>query len=291
MIYGLLFVTLQDISLRMMNFTTILLLTTLLLTACGNPAARSARRAPKGAATAAAVQPEPKQYTYRVKASYPHSTKAYTQGLLWHDGQLWEGTGQHGESVVQTLDLETGRSHEMARLPRSEFGEGIAILGGELFQLTWQSNTVHVYRLTDSGLEKVRDHRYPGEGWGLTSDGEKLYMSDGSANLYTVDPTTFRREKRVTVTWRGEAVPYLNELEWIDGRIWANVYTTDQVVIIDPATGRVEGVVDLAGLLPAGAHTPTTDVLNGIAWDPGSKRLFVTGKNWSKLFEIEIIEK
>ena len=118
MIYGLLFVTLQDISLRKMKLVTILLLTTLLLSACGNSAARSARRAPKGAATVAAVQPEPKQYTYRVKASYPHSTKAYTQGLLWHDGQLWEGTGQHGESVVQTLDLETGRSHEMARLPR-----------------------------------------------------------------------------------------------------------------------------------------------------------------------------
>ena len=289
MIYGLLFVTLQDISLRKMKFTTILLLTTLLLSACGNSAARSAKRTAKS--SAAAVQPEPKQYTYRVKASYPHSTKAYTQGLLWHDGRLWEGTGQHGESVVQTLDLENGSANVLARLPRSEFGEGIAILGSELFQLTWQSNTAHVYRIGDGKLEKVRDHRYPGEGWGLTTDGQKLYMSDGTANLYTVDPATFRREKHVTVTWRGEAVPYLNELEWIDGRIWANVYTTDQIVIIDPATGRVEGVVNLAGLLPAEEHTPTTDVLNGIAWDPASKRLFVTGKNWSKLFEIEIIEQ
>lgn len=272
-----------------MKIVAILLLIPALFTACGNSPART--RKPTKESITAPRPTEPKQYTYRIKAVYPHSTKAYTQGLLWHDGQLWEGTGQHGESVVQTLDLENGSANVLARLPRSEFGEGIAILGDELFQLTWQSNTVHVYRIERNGLKKIREHRYPGEGWGLTTDGEKLYMSDGTASLYTVDPATFRREKRVTVTWRGEAVPYLNELEWIDGRIWANVYTTDQVVIIDPATGRIEGVVDLAGLLPAEEYTPTTDVLNGIAWEPDSKRLFVTGKNWSKLFEIEIIEK
>lgn len=272
-----------------MKAATILLLTAVLFQACGNTPARTRKNSAES--TAASVQAEPRQYTYRVKTVHPHSTKAYTQGLLWHDGRLWESTGQHGESVVQTLDLETGRTRELARLPRSEFGEGIAILGDELFQLTWQSNTAHVYRIRDGKLEKTRDHRYTGEGWGLTTDGRKLYMSDGSANLYTVDPATFRREKRVTVTWRGEAVPYLNELEWIDGRIWANVYTTDQLVIIDPATGRVEGIVDLTGLLPAGEYTPTTDVLNGIAWDTEGRRLFVTGKNWSKLFEIEIIEQ
>ncbi len=272
-----------------MKIAAILLLIPALLTACGNSPART--RKPSKNTITAPQQAEPKQYTYRVKATYPHSAEAYTQGLLWHDGTLWEGTGQHGESVVQTLDLETGRSRELARLPRSEFGEGIAILGDELFQLTWQSNTVHVYRIRDGKLEKIREHRYPGEGWGLTTDGERLYMTNGTANLYTVDPATFRREKHVTVTWRGEAVPYLNELEWIDGRIWANVYTTDQIVIINPATGVVEGVVDLAGLLSPEEYTPTTDVLNGIAWDPAAKRLFVTGKNWSKLFEIEIIEK
>ena len=271
-----------------MKTTTILLCAALLLGACGGNAARSRKSA---AATRITVPAAPREYTYRVKAVHPHATDAYTQGLQYVDGTLWEGTGQHGASRVMKTDLGTGRTELFARLPRSEFGEGIAILGGELFQLTWQSNTVHVYRLTDSGLEKLRDHRYPGEGWGLTTDGRKLYMSDGSANLYTVDPATFRREKRVTVTWRGEAVPYLNELEWIDGRIWANVYTTDQLVIIDPATGRVEGIVDLTGLLPAGEYTPTTDVLNGIAWDAEGRRLFVTGKNWSKLFEIEIIEQ
>ena len=289
MIYGLLFVTLQDIAFQRMKLTTILLLAAGLLTACGNSPARARKTAKSNAATT--LPSEPKYYTYRVKAAYPHSPKAYTQGLLWHEGELWEGTGLHGESVVQTLDLQTGRSRGLVRLPRAEFGEGIAILGDELFQLTWQSNTAHVYRITEEGLKKIRDHRYAGEGWGLTSDGKKLYMTDGSANLYTLDPATFRREGHVTVTWRGEPVSYLNELEWIDGRIWANVYTTDQLVIIDPATGRVEGVVDLTGLLPDEERTPTTDVLNGIAWDADAKRLFVTGKNWSKLFEIEIIEQ
>lgn len=274
----------------MMKLATILLLAATLLSGCGSSPARS-RKAPK-TNTVEKPAPEPRQYSYRIKAVYPHSTQAYTQGLLWHDGRLWEGTGQNGESVVQTLSLETGESRILARLPRSEFGEGIAILGDELFQLTWQSNTVHVYRITEDGrLEKIRDHRYPGEGWGITTDGRKLYMSDGSANLYTVDPATFRREGHVTVTFRGEPVSFLNELEWIDGRIWANVYTTDQIVIIDPATGRIEGVVDLTGLLPDEDRTPKTDVLNGIAWDPDAKRLFVTGKNWCKLFEIEIIEQ
>ena len=274
----------------MMKLATILLLAATLLSGCGSSPARS-RKAPK-TNTVEKPAPEPRQYSYRIKAVYPHSTQAYTQGLLWHDGRLWEGTGQNGESVVQTLSLETGESRVLTRLPRSEFGEGIAILGDELFQLTWQSNTVHVYRITEGGrLEKIRDHRYPGEGWGITSDGRKLYMSDGSSNLYTVDPATFRREGHVTVTFRGEPASFLNELEWIDCRIWANVYTTDQIVIIDPATGRIEGVVDLTGLLPDEDRTPKTDVLNGIAWDPDAKRLFVTGKNWCKLFEIEIIEQ
>lgn len=274
----------------MMKLATILLLAATLLSGCGSSPARS-RKAPK-TNTVEKPAPEPRQYSYRIKAVYPHSTQAYTQGLLWHDGRLWEGTGQNGESVVQTLSLETGESRVLTRLPRSEFGEGIAILGDELFQLTWQSNTVHVYRITEGGrLEKIRDHRYPGEGWGITTNGRKLYMSDGSSNLYTVDPATFRREGHVTVTFRGEPVSFLNELEWIDGRIWANVYTTDQIVIIDPATGRIEGVVDLTGLLPDEDRTPKTDVLNGIAWNPDAKRLFVTGKNWCKLFEIEIIEQ
>ncbi len=254
-----------------------------LLLACGGNTARR---------TAAATQPEqprPVRYTYRVKASYPHPTDAYTQGLQYADGILWEGTGQYGQSAIRKTDLATGRSETVARLPRSEFGEGIALLDGKLYQLTWHANTCHVYDAAT--MKQVHEFRYPGEGWGLTTDGEKLYMSDGSAKIYTVDPATFRREKRTTVTYEGQPVDYLNELEWIDGKLWANVYTTDRIVIIDPATGKVEGVVDLEGLLPDSERGPETDVLNGIAYDAEGRRIFVTGKNWSRIFEIETIAR
>ncbi|WP_418982770.1 glutaminyl-peptide cyclotransferase [Alistipes sp.] len=260
-----------------------LLLSGLLLAACGQGAARGKRPA------AAAVPAEPVRYTYAVRAVHPHLTTSYTQGLQFVDGTMWEGTGQHGESVLQRIDLATGKASIVARLPRTEFGEGITLLDGKIYQLTWQSNKAYVYDAASG--RKLREFRYAGEGWGLTTDGRKLYLSDGSAAIHTIDPATFRREGHVTVTYRGEPVQYLNELEWIDGRIWANVYTTDQIAIIDPATGLVEGVVDLTGLLPEEDMTPATDVLNGIAYDAATGRIFVTGKNWPKLFEIEIIRQ
>lgn len=263
-----------------MRRSVTILLTALLLTACGGNPARSAKPEP----------PEPaKKYTYVVRNTYPHLTTSYTQGLQYVDGVLWEGTGQNGQSVLQRVDLATGKADVVARLPRSEFGEGITILNGEAYQLTWQSNKAYVYD-TQTG-EKLREHTYPGEGWGLTTDGQKLYMSDGSEYIYTLDPATFRREKRTAVTYEGKAVQFLNELEWIDGRIWANVYTTDQIAIINPATGIVEGIVDLTGLLPVADVKAETDVLNGIAYDAATKRIFVTGKNWDKLFEIAIKEQ
>ena len=263
----------------MKKFASVLLFG-LLLASCGGNQARAKRpEAPVA----------PKEYTYSVRAVYPHPTTSYTQGLQFADGMLWEGTGEHGESVVQTLDLETGRTEVFARLPQEDFGEGITLLDGKLYQLTWQSNKAYVYDLKTG--KKIKEFRYPGEGWGLTTDGQKLYMSDGTATIHTVDPATFRREKRVTVTYKGAPVEYLNELEWIGNKIWANVYTTDQIVVIDPATGVVEGVVDLAGLLPETEMTATTDVLNGIAYDAEGDRIFVTGKNWPKLYEIEITEK
>lgn len=265
-----------------MKKTLTTILSILLLTACGGSAARSAKTA--------TASPQPaKQYTYTVQAIYPHLPTSYTQGLQFAEGTLWEGTGEHGKSVLQKLDLETGKATILARLPREEFGEGITLLGDQVFQLTWQSNTAHVYDATTG--KKLREHRYPGEGWGLTTDGTKLYMADGSANIYTIDPTTFKREKSTTVTFEGRPVEMLNELEWINGKIWANVYTTDQIVIINPATGVVEGVIDLTGLLPEADRTPQTDVLNGIAYDAAGDRIFVTGKNWNKLFHIDIIEK
>lgn len=274
-----------------MKTKTSFVLLTALLTACGGSTVRSNDSSPAAtdAVQAPAPQSEPTEYTYRIKAAYDHPTDAYTQGLQYVDGILWEGTGQYGQSVIRKTDLATGRSETVARLPRSEFGEGIALLEGKLYQLTWLSNTCHVYNAKT--MKKLRDFRYVGEGWGATTDGRKLYMSNGSAKIYTIDPNTFHREKHITVTYQGHPVNYLNELEWIEGKIWANVYTTDQIVIIDPATGNVEGLVDLSGILSEKERKPGTDVLNGIAYDAEGKRIFVTGKNWSRIFEIEIVEK
>ena len=228
---------------------------------------------------------EPVKYTYSVKAVYPHDTNSYTQGLQFVDGVLWEGTGEWGKSVLQKVDLQSGKKEVLATLPKSEFGEGITVLGDKVYQLTWTNNKVHVYDLQGKHL---KDMRYVGEGWGLTSDGESLYMSNGTTDIYKVNPETFKREGKITVTLRGEAVNFINELEWIDGRIWANVYTTDYVVIINPQTGVVEGMIDFTGLLKEEDMTERTDVLNGIAYDAEGKRIFVTGKLWNKLFEVEI---
>lgn len=264
-----------------MKIFTTTLLSTLLLASCGGGAARTKKPATEPA-------PKPREYTYRVVTTYPHLTTSYTQGLQYADGVMWEGTGQNGESVLQTIDLATGKASVVARLPHADFGEGIALLGGKVYQLTWHSNKAYVYDAATG--RKIGEHRYQGEGWGLTTDSRKLYMSDGTEYLRTLNPENFGLEKRTAVTYQGRPVQFLNELEWIDGKIWANVYTTEQVVIIDPATGVVEGVIDLAGILPEAEITAQTDVLNGIAYDAKSKRIFVTGKNWSKIFEIEIIE-
>ena len=236
-------------------------------------------------ATAVPQIVEPVKYTYNIKAVYPHDTNSYTQGLQFVDGVLWEGTGEWGKSALQKVDLKSGRAEVLATLPKSEFGEGITVLGDKVYQLTWTNNKVHVYDLQGNHL---KDMRYVGEGWGLTSDGESLYMSNGTTDIYKMNPETFKREGKITVTMRGEAVNFINELEWIDGKIWANVYTTDYVVIINPQTGIVEGLIDLTGLLKEEDITERTDVLNGIAYDAEGKRIFVTGKLWNKLFEIEI---
>ena len=230
---------------------------------------------------------EPVRYGYNVKAVYPHLRSSYTQGLQFVDGVLWEGTGEWGESVLQRVDLGSGSAEVLARLPENEFGEGITVLGDKVYQLTWTNNTVHIY---DRDGKLLKDVHYSGEGWGLTSDGERLYMSNGTSKIYRVAPDSFKREGSFTVTLRGEPVQYINELEWIDGRIWANVYTTDYVVIINPESGVVEGIVDFSGLLAAEDTAADTDVLNGIAYDAAAGRIFVTGKRWNKLFEVEIVK-
>ncbi len=290
MIYESVFVPLSDYFRFVTMKTTItIFLAIFLLSACGSGTLRG-KPSSATATNASSIRfVEPKYYTYSILATYPHATTSYTQGLQYVDGILWEGTGQNGKSVLQQVDLATGKTKVIARLPQSEFGEGITLLNGKVYQLTWQSNKAYVYDATTG--QKLQEFRYAGEGWGLTTDGKQLYLSDGTAKIYPTDPETFRRGKPITVTLRGEPVYYLNELEWIEGRIWANIYTTDHIAIINPTTGVVEGLIDLTGLLPAGEITPQTDVLNGIAYDAATKRIFVTGKNWSRLFEIAISEK
>lgn len=230
---------------------------------------------------------EPQYYTYQVVAEYPHSRTSYTQGLQFVDGELWEGTGEYGHSKLLRTDLTTGQALQSQTNPNDEFGEGITVLGDKIYQLTWLNGKMNIY--DRKSLKLLATHTYKGEGWGLTSDGTKLYMSDGTSNIRVLDADNYKVERYIGVTLRGESVMYLNELEWIEGKIWANVYTTNQIVIINPTSGLVEGVIDLSNILPTSEHDSKTDVLNGIAYDSTAKRIFVTGKNWSKLFEIKII--
>lgn len=234
-----------------------------------------------------AVKVAPQMVDIEVVKSFDHQQSAYTQGLQFVDGVMWEGTGEYGSSRLQYTDMATGRVTVVATLPDRHFGEGITLLGDRIYQLTWQNGIMYIYdRKT---LKKVDTKRYKGEGWGLTTDGQWLYMSDGTPDIRVLDPVTLEVKRRISVVCNGASLPYLNELEWIDGKIWANVYTLNQIVIINPENGIVEKVVNLEGLLPESEYTPTTDVLNGIAYDKESGRIFVTGKNWSKLFEIRLL--
>ncbi len=230
-----------------------------------------------------------KSYGYSIVKSYPHSTTSYTQGLQIVDGEMFEGTGMYGESKLLKVDIKSGREiQRLATLPKEHFGEGITILGDTIYMLTWREGVLHRYNKQTG--KKIDQKLYAGEGWGLTSDGRRLYMSDGSSRITLRDRVTFSPLSSHTVTLNGRPLDRLNELEWIEGKIWANVYYTDQIVIINPESFEVEGVVDLTGLLLKSDRTATTDVLNGIAYDEATKKIYVTGKYWNKLFEIEIFE-
>lgn len=230
---------------------------------------------------------EPTFYTYEVVAEYPHLRTSYTQGLQFVDGELWEGTGEYGRSQLLRTDLASGKVLQSKKLSKEEFGEGITVLGDKIYQLTWLNGKLHTY--DRKSLSHLATHTYKGEGWGLTTDGEKLYMSDGTNYIRVLNPETLAQERRFGVTLQGKPLSNLNELEWIEGKIWANVYTTNYIVIINPENGVVEGVINLTGILPESEYDRKTDVLNGIAYDSATKRIFVTGKNWSKLFQIKII--
>jgi glutamine cyclotransferase len=226
-------------------------------------------------------------YTYRVVNRYPHDRQAYTQGLVFEDGVLYEGTGRYGESSLRKVDLATGNVLKLQELPSQYFGEGVTVLDDSIIQLTWQSRRGFVYEQSSFAL--LRDFTYATEGWGITHDGENLIMSDGTATLYFLDPETFQVIGNINVTDGDLPVHYLNELEYINGRVYANVWTTDTIAIINPGDGRISGWIDLSGLLPA-EDTTHVDVLNGIAYDPVHDRLFVTGKLWPYLFEIALIQ-
>lgn len=230
---------------------------------------------------------EPPLYRYEVVAVYPHDPNAFTQGLLFDEGSLYEGTGLYGESTLRRVELATGKVEQQIELAEQFFGEGITIVGNRLYQLTWREGRGFIYDKASFTLES--EFTYPTEGWGLTYDGEALLMSDGSAQLFRLDPTTLALLSTITVQDAQGPVVRLNELEYINGVIYANIWQTDRIAQIDPATGYVIGWIDLTGLLPDADRTSSTDVLNGIAYLPTEDRLFVTGKKWPKLFEIRLI--
>jgi glutaminyl-peptide cyclotransferase len=223
-------------------------------------------------------------FAYSVQHAYPHDPDAFTQGLEYLGGYLYEGTGLNGRSSIRKVELETGKVVRQRAVPSVYFGEGITIWKSALIELTWQSQIALVYNRDT--FEPRRMFTYTGEGWGLTHDATNLIMSDGTADLRFLDPETFKERRRVTVTDGGRPVVRLNELEYVKGQVLANIWTTDDIVRIDPVSGRVLGRIDLRGLLPA--PQTAADVLNGIAYDPARDRLFVTGKLWPKLFEIKI---
>ena len=229
-----------------------------------------------------------REYVLEVVAEYPHDTESYTQGLFFHEGQMYESTGVHGKSTFRKVDMETGKALERKNFDKQYFVEGSVVFGDNLYILTWESRVAFIYDART--LEYKSSWKYPREGWGLTTDGKQLIATDGSAHLFFMNDQ-FALDRKQLVTIEGRPVRWLNELEYIDGKVWANVYTTDEIVIINPKNGKVEGVIDCRGLLPQSLRKPDTDVLNGIAYNPDTKKIYLTGKNWPKLYEVRLVEK
>jgi glutamine cyclotransferase len=227
-------------------------------------------------------------FGYQIVRVYPHDREAFTQGLQFVDGALYEGTGLNGRSSIRKVELETGKVLQRRSVSDEHFGEGITVWKSDLIELTWQSHVAFVYDRTT--FEPKKRFSYPGEGWGMTQDGVNLIMSDGSDELRVLDPVTFAEKRRIKVTAAGAPLRNLNELEYVKGEIFANIWQTDYVARIAPDTGKVSGYIDLRGLLTP-AERAKTDVLNGIAYDEKQDRLFVTGKLWPKLFEIKIVRR
>jgi glutamine cyclotransferase len=228
-------------------------------------------------------------YSYRVIHTYRHDPTAFTEGLVFEGGALYEGTGLRGRSTLRKVDLKSGKVLQLHALPEPHFGEGIALYDDQIVQLTWKSHLGFVY--ARDSFELLRTFPYLTEGWGITYDGDRLIMSDGTSTLRFLDPQSFRETCQIQVCDDQGPVSRLNELEYVQGEIYANVWQTDRIARIDPRTGQVIGWIDLAGLLRPQDRTQPVDVLNGIAYDVGGHRLFVTGKLWPLLFEIEVLPR
>jgi glutamine cyclotransferase len=242
-----------------------------------------------GAGCAAQDGPVP-TYGYKVVQRYPHDTGAFTEGLLYLDGVLYESTGLEGQSNIRKVALDTGRVMQMRTVPPQYFGEGLVNWKDKLVSLTWRNQVGFTYDLAT--LQPRGEFRYAGEGWALTQDGKRLIMSDGTPSLRFLDPETLQETGRVTVTDNGQPVANLNELEYVKGEVYANIWQTDLIARIDPGSGKVVGWIDLAGILPPAERSlGHTDVLNGIAYDAAGDRLFVTGKYWPTLFQIELVKR
>lgn len=242
---------------------------------------------PSPSPSAAPVRQGPERLKIKVVSTRPHDHSAYTQGLLLHEGSLYESAGQYGVSSLRQVDPATGEVRRRVNLPGRYFAEGLARVGDRLIQLTWQEGVAFVYRLSD--FEKIGELPYTGEGWGLCHDGTRLIQSDGSDRLFFRDPETFAPMGEIAVRMNGAPLGQLNELECVDGAVYANVYMTEDIVRIDPATGEVTAVIDASGLLGPSDYQAGAEVLNGIAYDPAKKTFLITGKNWPTLFEVELV--
>ena len=258
---------------------------------CGGPAANNGNRAGANTSPTPAIP----EYTAEVVNKFPHDPNAFTQGLVFHNGTLYEGTGgKEGDghySWLRKVELTTGKVLQQHNLSRDYFGEGIAILNDKIYQITWQEGTAFVYNLTD--LKPIQQFRYSGDGWGLTHDGTNLYMSDGTHVLRVVEPEEFKTVRTIVVNdERGRPLMRLNELEWVKGELWANVWQSDTIYRIDPSNGKVLGKIDLKPIaVEARKAGRRAEVLNGIAYDAAGDRVFVTGKFWPSLYEIRVVPK
>ena len=234
---------------------------------------------------------KPIKYSYQIIAVYPHNTNHFTQGLEFHENMLYEGTGQEGSSYIYQVNLQTGKTQKEYKLDNQYFGEGITILNNQIFELTYKNKIGFIYDLNT--LKLINTWKYKSnEGWGLTNDGKYLIMSDGTENIYFIHPDNFREERKIQVCNEYNLVKNINELEYVKGEIWANIWTTETIVIIDPKTGKITGEINLSGLSGTimQSQKEQIDVMNGIAWNPVTDKIYVTGKFWPKIFEIKLIK-